>query len=329
MTTAIDEPTRYLLPAEAYWSPEWFERERSLFTAHWAMLGFLADVPEPGNWAVGYCGPAPVLFLRDRDGTLVAAHRTEDVHLGNGTPRGLTPQSPGLVACAVDTWAGMVFAHLGSSPMPLAEWLADFPTDAFVGAFADIDVAPVKRIRWPLAANWKLYIENHIDIYHLWYLHAESLGAFDHQKLTDLSTGPHWMCIEGMKDGQEEPRRKSLPRIPGISDWESRQIRANLLFPNLPWTTTSGNVVTTYQVIPTGPETSILDFRARAVAGSEMSDEDVASTTKVLYEEDGFACEQMQRVIKAPAFQVGPLAQRHERPIMLFHQNVLAGLPQG
>jgi Rieske 2Fe-2S family protein len=308
-----DLATRYLLPAEAYYSQEWYEREiAEIFLQHWALVGYAADVRTPGSSTVGYCGPARITVTRDGAGTLRAVR--------DGIP------DADRSACAVATWKGLVFAHPDpDTAPPLEEWLAGFPSEEFVGRLPLDDIEQVYRVQWDLACNWKLYIENHIDIYHLWYLHSESLGMNDHHALGNRWSGPHWQCDEPRKDGAEQ-RRESLPRMTGVDDEEARLTRANLIFPNVCWSSSSGNSVATYQVIPTGPETCTLDLRIRAMPGSAMSDKDEAATKTILYDEDGFACEQMQRVVRAPQFQVGPLAQSYEQPIMDFHELLLRHL---
>ena len=42
----------------------------------------------------------------------------------------------------------------------------------------------------PAACNWKLFVENHIDVYHLWYLHALSLADFEHRRFEHRAVGP-------------------------------------------------------------------------------------------------------------------------------------------
>jgi phenylpropionate dioxygenase-like ring-hydroxylating dioxygenase large terminal subunit len=318
MTATVEGATRYLLPPQAYFSATWYQRGiEQVFAQNWGLVGYLADLPAAGTWTTGYCGPIAVATVLQEDGSLRA--------FADPTGSSLLPEfdSAGLAGCAVGTWRGLIFAHLRPESAPdLMTWLDGFAGEAFIGDFPLEELAEVYRVQWDLKCNWKFYIENHIDIYHLWYLHDESLGMYDHHGLTHLSAGPHWSCVEGAKDG-DGSRRGSLPRIPGVSDAEARLVRANLIFPNVPWSSSSGNSVNTYQVIPTGPETCRLDLRMRAVPGSVVSEEDLASGKLILYSEDGFACEQMQRVVHSPRFVVGPLAQTYEQPIMTFHQNLL------
>ncbi|CAN5792629.1 N/A [soil metagenome] len=355
-----DVRTRYLLPPDAYHSTTWYEREqREMFAKTWNLVAYTTDLPEPGDWCTAQVGHEPVLLARGADGEIRAflnmcRHRAMAVAEGSGcgasslrcpyhgweygldgsltrVPQrsaqfpGLDLDDLGLLPMAVGTWAGLVFVKPDPDAGPsFAEWLGDYPSQAFVGDFPWEDLVEVGRTRWDLACNWKLYIENHIDCYHLWYLHEESLGMYDHHALTYRSTGLHWACDEPERPGSES-RREDLPHIVGADDAEDALVRANLLFPNVPWSST-GKLVTTYQIVPTGPETCYIDLRMRALPGTVLSEAVLSGNRRILYEEDGFACEQMQRVVRSPRFQVGPLASHHEQPIMQFHQNVLSFL---
>ncbi|MFN3220128.1 MAG: aromatic ring-hydroxylating oxygenase subunit alpha [Acidimicrobiales bacterium] len=353
----VAEATEYLLPPEAYRSPEWYAREqRELFAKTWNLVGYIDDVPRPGDWCTAQIADEPVLLVHGHDGTIRAflnmcRHRGMAVAEGSGCGAerircpyhgwefgldGALERIPqrgaqfpdvdagelGLIPMGCGTWAGLIFAI----PQPDAgpgfdEWLADYPTTEFSGDFPWDDVVEISRTRWELACNWKLYVENHIDCYHLWYLHEDSLAMYDHHALTQRSTGLHWACDEPERPSAEI-RREGLPFIVGAGPAEERTLRANLLFPNVPMTS-SGQLLMTYQVIPTGPESCILDLRIRALPGTVLGQDVLDGNRRVLYEEDGFACEQMQRVARSPRFAVGPLASVHERPIMQFHENIL------
>ena len=102
-------------------------------------------------------------------------------------------------------------------------------------------------------------------------------------------------------------------------------LRANLIFPNVP-TSSSETQWMTYQVVPTGPESSVLDIRVLAEPGTTLDDEGVEILLKVLRDEDGGAVEQIQRVLRSPHFEVGPLASAHEAPITTFQRHVLEHL---
>jgi phenylpropionate dioxygenase-like ring-hydroxylating dioxygenase large terminal subunit len=359
-SVATQRPT-YHLPPDAYHDPAWFERERrELFGRTWNLVGHVVDLPEPGSYLTATVGTEPVVVMRCPDGELtgyvnVCRHRGMTIVQGeNGTPTGtcagalrcpyhgwewdlggtlvrvpqrktqfpdLDADTLGLFPVAVATWAGQIFVH----PDPTAAggfdaWLGDFPQHS--GGFPWDRFEQVVRVRQPLACNWKLYIENHVDWLHLWYLHEESLAMYDHHGGRIWEIGDHFASAETLRPDHERPASDGLLPVPGIGDEETATLRANLLFPNVPFVTQSTGYAT-YQVIPTGPETCELDFRLFSVPGGALTDDALAYTMRVLVDEDGRACEQMQASIHSPRFQVGPLAAEFERPIAHFHEGVL------
>jgi choline monooxygenase len=353
--TAAPE-ARYLLPPEAYYSAEWYEREqRELFGRTWNLVAYESDVPHPGDHLPVQVGSTPVLIVRGHDGTLRAfvnmcRHRGMELvceaghtdgnvrcpyHGWEFTTEGALVRIPqraaqfgdldaaawGLVPVGIGTWSGLVFVNADHGALPFDEWLGDLPDH--MGPFDTGRLTEVRRLRVPLACNWKLYIENHVDVLHLWYLHDESLGMYDHTAFLHRQVGRHWVSEERLRPGTERPR--GLPPIGHIPDDERDVLRANLIFPNVP-TSSSESQWMTYQVVPTGPETSEVDIRILAEPGASLEDEDTFPLLRVLRDEDGGAVERIQRVLRSPLFEVGPLAAAHEAPITRFQRHVLEHL---
>ncbi|HEY2301279.1 MAG TPA: SRPBCC family protein, partial [Acidimicrobiales bacterium] len=176
MTSAAGA-ARWLLPPEAYWSPAWYAAEQErIFARCWNLVGSEDDLVGGRALIAQVAGRTVVV---DAVGpALVARQRTGPV--------------------GVDTWAGYVFVRLDPpSAPPLSQWLGDFPVR--IGGFQPDRLVEVARHRFELAANWKFFVENHVDVYHLWYLHRESLGAYDHPRATWSMCGPHWVFYEPPK----------------------------------------------------------------------------------------------------------------------------------
>ena len=293
------DSARWLLPAEAYWSKDWYELEQErLFGRVWTMVGTVEDA------AAG--------LIAEVAGRTVAVSRATDGALS--VSRG-----------AVDVWAGYVFVTLDPASVPaLASWLGDFPDR--IGGFKPDELVEVTRYRFELAANWKFFVENHVDVYHLWYLHGDSLGAYDHPRAAWDECGPHWVFYEppraGVDTGDAAFWRGMVP-LPGIGEerWGSG---AHLIFPNLTLATGAGFFMT-YQVSPLAPDRSAVDIRVRAVEGADASA--MLGMSKVIIEqEDGAACEAMQAAVRSPWFGVGPMAAEHELPITRFQEHVLEAI---
>lgn len=354
--TAPTERARYLLAREAYSSPEWFDREQhELFRRVWNLAAHVDDIPRSGDFVPVDVARDPVLLVRQHDGSVLGfvnmcRHRGMTLTCEPGTtstnircpyhgwefgPDGslvripqrasqfpdVDPAEWGLLPVRVAVWDGMIFVNPDGRAPGLEEWLGDYPER--VGPFDNAALVEIFRLRVPVACNWKLYIENHIDVLHLWYLHDESLGMYDHTRFLHDKVGLHWVSEERLRPGQK--RQRGLEPIAQLPASERDVLRANLIFPNVP-TSSSETQTMTYQVIPIGPESSVLDIRVRAEAGGTLDEEGQAILLRVLRDEDGLAVEQIQRALRSPRFEVGPLAAEHEAPITAFQRDVLAHL---
>jgi choline monooxygenase len=294
-----------LLEPSAYWSSDWYEREQAhLFGRCWNLVGTVEDADPPGRLLHASVAGRPVVVGRDERWWARAVDDRSEL--------------------AVDIWAGMVFVHLEPDPEPLRTWLADFPDH--IGGYRPDELVEVARVRFDMAANWKLFVENHIDVYHLWYLHEQSLSDYDHPRAAYRFCGPHWVFYEPPR-GQRMARSQLLDQgmqvISHIDEsWYGSG--AHLIFPNLP-IASGATFFQTYQAIPRGPERTTIDLRIRAEPGSDPS-AFVPLTRTVIEVEDGLACERMQAGMRSSRFAVGPLARTHELPIHRFQSDVVAAL---
>ncbi len=97
----------------------------------------------------------------------------------------------------------MVFVN-AQADADFTAWLAGFPDH--IGSYRPERLTEVVRVQFDARCNWKLFVENHVDVYHLWYLHARSLSAYDHQQFEWEAIGPHWVSYEPAKAGVERKR---------------------------------------------------------------------------------------------------------------------------
>jgi phenylpropionate dioxygenase-like ring-hydroxylating dioxygenase large terminal subunit len=224
----------YLLPPEAYTSQEWFEREqRELFDRCWGFVAMTDDVPEIGDYLAVQLGTHPIILVRGLDGQLRAFHNLcrhrgmvmlegkGNVRTGisclyhhwnyglNGALRrvpqldrfnGMQLGDWGLLPASLGESAGMVFVHPDPDAAPLDAWLGDFQERT--GSFAPNTLTEGVRVSYEFNANWKLFAENHIDVLHLWYLHARTLAEYDHAASSWSSCGRHWVFYEPPRHGK-------------------------------------------------------------------------------------------------------------------------------
>ena len=330
--------------AGLYRDPAVLETERAtLFARCWSLVAGAEEVEAPGSYVTASPAGIPLVVVRDADGVLrafhnVCRHRGITLLEGAGTVgRYLTcpyhqwsyatdgelariPQHDeqfaaldrctlGLLPAQVETWGGMVFVNPSTSAPDLATSMAGL--DARLDVFLDGPLRQVAVVHYEAACNWKLLVENHIDVYHLWYLHARTLSAFDHRSFAWESLGDNWWSLEPMKKPPAE--HTGLPWLP---DEVRHTIGAYLLFPNLMLVTTD-DYFATYDACPLAPDRTRLTLRVRAADGADA--DALVSSIRSFMAEDVEACERMQQGTGSPYFSVGAMAESHEEPIRRFH----------
>lgn len=264
--TAAD--TRELAPAMTrrpvadYLDSDRFAAERAaLFAHHPVAVGHVAQLPEPGSWFTHDHTPVPVLVTRDHGGRIqafanVCRHRgarlcpqptgqgrrlTCPFHgwsydLGGGLAGilhgegfdGLDRNDHGLVPLPVAERHGFVFVRpaVGGAPIDLDTVL--------VGLAPDLDVARPERHllalrRWDVACNWKVLLDNFLEMYHVPVLHRANIGPmFEPNRSVYDDLGPNGRRID--------PRR-SIRRLADQApeEWRLRDhaLITYHLFPNV------------------------------------------------------------------------------------------------
>lgn len=367
--------TNQHLPPEAYFDQGWYEREQAeLFGRTWRYAGTTDDLAEPGAYRSVQVGRHPLVVVRGKDDKLrafhnVCRHRGTAVLSGRGrvaksivcpyhnwtygldgcllgvsqrheVDRDLDRSTLGLHPASVGTWRGQVFVHPEPDAEPLTDWLGELP-----GRLAPYDpealVEPVGAQTVDIRCNWKVFMENALDNYHLGYVHKESLASFDHKRQEQHECSPrHWFFYEPPKvAGQASPFDAGMKPISADPRWYGSSF--GFIFPNL-FVLTSATFWSTIEVLPIGPEATQLHMRVRMLPG-QTGRIAVAAVREAagqlrhrllrkekrlsLIDEDVFCCEAVQVGVRSPRFSVGPIAYRYERGIQTFQRNVLDYVP--
>jgi phenylpropionate dioxygenase-like ring-hydroxylating dioxygenase large terminal subunit len=322
-----------------------FERA-NLFDRSWSIVADSDELAAPGSYLTTSLQNVPLAIVRDELGTLrafhnICRHRGITLLEGSGTlGRFMTcpyhqwsygldgqlvrvPQQPeefpdlekcalGLHGAQVAEWQGMVFVNPSVQAGSLGAAMAGL--DGRLEQFVDGPLREVARVEYAAACNWKLLVENHIDVYHLWYLHARSLGDYDHRSFTWESLGDNWWSLEPLKDPA-----KAYDGLDWIPDEMRHRIGAYLLFPNLMLVTTD-HYFATYDAQPITPDRTNLTLRVRAV--DQAAADGLVASIRSFMSEDVAACERMQAGASSPHFGVGGTARSHEAPILRFHSSL-------
>jgi len=200
------------IPASWYTDPAMLDREREkIFRRTWQFAAPLDQLRFPGNYvAVDVIG-VPVVVTRDQDGTLrafynVCRHRAGTVAKGSGNRKTLqcgyhgwtygldgalrsTPEFEGvedfdkcdfgLHPIRVETWGPFAFVNMDPDAAPLLEVLGNIPEET--SKFNFDGMRRVERRDYHLEANWKIYIDNYLEGYHVPIAHPGLFRELDYE----------------------------------------------------------------------------------------------------------------------------------------------------
>lgn len=200
-------------PAEWYTDPAMLELERHrVFRATWQYAASLDLLKLPGNYAAVEVNDIPVVLTRGLDGELhafynVCRHRAGLVARGCGNRKSLQCQyhgwlygldgklrnAPefegvenfnkedfGLIPIRVESWGPFVFVNMDGSAPPLLEVLGRIPEET---AGVDLNgLRKVERRDYMVNANWKVYIDNYLEGYHIPIAHPGLFKEVDYEQ---------------------------------------------------------------------------------------------------------------------------------------------------
>ena len=251
----VPPPPGRNLPPRAFTSREIFEIEqRAIFSRSWIHVADVGDLPNPGDYATATLGRTPIIVLRDRKtGELRAflnacRHRGAQLLEGKGTcdkqikcpyhawSYGLDGAllgvpyreefpdevaTMGLVPARVGTIGPLVFACIDPTAPELATWAGELPAALARAGMEHWQLG--WELTYEVAANWKLFVENANDGYHI---------PFVHDILTDV-------LVPDSGETTLEPHsaytiaRINPTYVPPNADPADAKVRFGCIFPNL------------------------------------------------------------------------------------------------
>ena len=211
------------VPGDFYESQDVFDREKkNIFMKDWLCVGRAEEVEKPGDYMTFRVMGEPVLVVRNAAGTInafanVCRHRGVEVAHGQGNAKefacpyhawlydldgklvgapymqevkGFDFKNCRLPELRLDLWAGWMFITFDPKAAPLSEFIAEFDDD--FGILNQEECRLFDKEEAMLDCNWKLVVENLMDVYHIKVLHIDNFG-----KHHDLETFPFELKSRG------------------------------------------------------------------------------------------------------------------------------------
>lgn len=274
----VDRAARELLPPRAFLSPRFFEAElKYVFERGWVHVADLPDLKQPGDYVTAQIGRVPVVVVRNEAGELrgfvnACRHRGATLAEGSGncgkhlrcpyhawtyTTDGRLAGVPyrdefqgeldgvGLLPIRIATAGPFVFGCLDEHAPAFERHAGELPE--VLRAFGTATMEPAFTLTYELPVNWKVYVENGLDGYHIQFVHdllPQMLGRMfegehDFEPNGSATRVPLDMAMFGPLLGSELASRHDYVRfgfllpnfIPVVTPFELNYLRVDPMGP--------------------------------------------------------------------------------------------------
>ncbi|MGE0131675.1 MAG: aromatic ring-hydroxylating dioxygenase subunit alpha [Blastocatellales bacterium] len=340
------------LPARCYTDPAYLALEqRQIFNRTWQLVGRLDQVSEPGGYFTADVGEEPVVIVRGHDGELTQAlrgfhnvcrHRAGPVAQGCGQRKNFqcgyhgwtyatdgrligapdfdgvecfNRDEMGLIPIQVQTWEQFIFAKLdgGANKLSLLNFFEDIPALTKHCRVSEMKFA--ERRDYVINCNWKVYVDNYAEGYHVPIIHPSLMREIDYQRYRTITRRYYSLQDAPIKSGEDANRRYSATP-------EQNEALYFWVFPNLMLNTYPDNLSTNL-IVPLGHDRTLTIFewyfhdvesdkaKGRIKTTVDLSDE--------IQQEDIWICEEVQKRLKSIAYDRGRYSVRRENGVHHFH----------
>jgi phenylpropionate dioxygenase-like ring-hydroxylating dioxygenase large terminal subunit len=239
-----DFPVLPEIPGGRYHEPQFHDLERQhIWRKTWLTAAHLSELPEAGSYKIFEQLGLSIIIIRGLDGEVralhnVCRHRGAALLLeAAGTTRRLIcpyhawgyaldgrlvsvpeahnfgclePDNRPLAAVRCETWRGFVFINLDDAAEPLAEFLA--PMSQQIADFPLEDMVVKGVFTLEIDCNWKIALDNFLEIYHVNTVHPKSLAPYVDSKsfIVELLRHGHG-CFTSRKRGGMSLRKDAKP----------------------------------------------------------------------------------------------------------------------
>jgi glycine betaine catabolism A len=216
----------------------------------------------------------------------------------------------GLHTVDVDSWGGFVFARLEPGPGTLADSLGGIPGRLAAYPLAELRVGA--RLRYEVAANWKVILENYNECYHCGPVHPELC-----ELVPDFARGGadlDWDAGIRHRPGAytfTKTGTTTRSPFPGLSEPDRARHRGELALPNLMISLSADHVAAfTVWPIAAARTTIVCDFlfHPREMAKPDFDPSDAVSFWDLVNRQDWLICERVQDGMSSRRFSAGYLA---------------------
>jgi choline monooxygenase len=338
----------WTLSAEFYFDPAIAAQEEgTIFSRTWQVVGHHDQVTQPGDYFTTRLVGEPLVIVRGADRRLrafynVCRHRAGPPAEGCGSRKlfrcvyhgwtynldgslnhateiegveGFKPEDFALAPVRCEEWFNLVFVNLNPNAHPLLECLGDLPQQAERSSFSGMKL--FERRTYDMKCNWKTYVDNYLEGYHLPTVHPGLNRELDFNSYTVEPYANHvrqWSPIRGAQSGDVTPRRYQEAGDNLTTDYF-------WVFPNWMLNCYPDNVSLNI-ILPVEPERCLAIFEfylPEKDLGSVAATESVRFSDEV-QREDVAICEAVQKNLRSRSYQRGRFSVKQEKGVHAFHR---------
>jgi nitrite reductase/ring-hydroxylating ferredoxin subunit len=337
----MERKARETLPAALYSDPAVYAQERrQIFARSWLMFAHEGQLAEPGSYVASSAAGYPLIAVRGSDGVIRAFHNVcrhragpladdgagkcegalvcryhgwryaLDGRLASardfGPAEDFDPRDYALVPLQCQSWRGFVFVNmdetapaLSDSIAPLVARTAHIPLETFRFAHASSH---------DIACNWKTYVENYLEGYHIPLVHPFLNSAVDAAKYEVDVSAPVIF--------HQAPPRDGSP-VAGLWAWAWPCLGVNVYAEGV-------LMERMWPLDATHTRLDYLYFFADGTPRNEMERSIAAS--EITTHEDKAITEAVQRNLGAGIYTAGRLSPKHEQGVAWFQREISRSL---
>ncbi len=342
--TATELARAKTIPSRWYLDPEMLDLEREkIFARTWQPVGHAKTVVEPGTYFSCEIAGEPIIIARAKDGILrafsnVCRHRASII--ADGAGKAATLRCPyhnwtyaldgRLIACPefegvldwetssvalpefrVEIWGPYVFVNQDANAPALREVLGDIPREIETLGCPVDQLEFSERRDYTIDCNWKVYVDNYLEGYHLPAAHPSLMRELDYQRYrvdTYRYYSSQFAPIRPPRPGANGDRRYGSDNLTALYYWIFPNFMLNVYPDNL-----SANII-----LPLGHDRVLTIFEWFGYPGSSVKRETVAFSDEI-QQEDIKICESVQRGLGSRTYDTGRFSVKRENGVHHFH----------
>jgi choline monooxygenase len=335
----------WTLASRFYTDPAVLDQEkRRVFCRTWQVAGRADRLAEPGSYFTADILGEPVIVVRDMDGRLhafsnVCRHRAGPVAEGSGCRKNFqcgyhgwtytldgrligTPDVDGmelfdrsefgLFPLRLETWGPFLFINFDAGAPALFAFLEEAAAPEFAEDASGMKL--VERRDYTVECNWKVYVDNYLEGYHIPIAHPGLMREIDYANYRTTT--------RRYSSRQHSPMRGESAAAGERLYSSGEEVHYLWVFPNLMLNLYPGSLQINL-ILPITHERTLTVFEwyardAGSAAARDRLQRSIEFSHQVQQEDIGL-CEAVQRGLRSITYSRGRYSVRRENGVHHFH----------